>query len=260
MYHRSLSAFVSYSFGFAIISVIVFAAMRFLNISTGQFIDWIVGVLSCWWLLLIVTVPWNIFFEAKDLINEAKESKSANIRIDEAHVKYAHKIAGWALVSALSLHIVSAVALFALSALGITPVGQVASAAALLLTGLRPVVRGYEHLHQKLNLIKQRVKYPREDVVELRGRVEDLQNRVRNLEEQMDTHNPSSFVAQINRSNEDVRQRLGLVTSQHQQAEIDHKLQHEILMRESRDAISKVSQDIQFLDHVREIVRLIKSA
>ncbi|MFN8656658.1 MAG: hypothetical protein U0105_09985 [Candidatus Obscuribacterales bacterium] len=36
--------------------------------------------------------------------------------------------------------------------------------------------------------------------------------------------------------------------------------EHERLLREGQNAIAKLSADSQFLDHVREIVRLIKSA
>ena len=32
-----------------------------------------------WWLLLIVTVPWNIHFEAKEVLAEAAESKQKGV-------------------------------------------------------------------------------------------------------------------------------------------------------------------------------------
>jgi hypothetical protein len=40
----------------------------------------------------------------------------------------------------------------------------------------------------------------------------------------------------------------------------DNRAEHETLRREGQSAISKLSSDSQFLDHVREIVRMIKSA
>jgi hypothetical protein len=260
MFNRSLHGFLSYSIGFATLSVIVFGAMRFLNISTGQLVDWIVGVLSAWWMLLIVTVPWNIFFEAQDLINEAKESTAAKIAVDPNSVRYAQKVARVALLGALSLHVFTAVVLFCLSYFHITPVGQIASIAALLLTALRPVVRGYEHLSEKLRLLKQRVRYPREDVVELRNLTLALEGKVRELESALDEKNPSSFATRMNRLNEDTRQRLTMVTSLQQKADIEHREQHEMMILESRTAVAKIGQDMQFLEHVREILRFIKTA
>lgn len=260
MYSRGLGAFIGYTFGLVMVTVIVFAALRWLNIPSGHFIDWIIGALTFWWLVIIVTVPWNIYFEAKAVESEASHSQSIGISVDRDQMKYVSTVASRALQIAVALHVVSAAGLFALSACGVTPIGYVGCAAALLLTGLRPAVRGYEYLWERLVAIKHRVHYPREDVVELRDRTAALESRVSALEHQLDTTIPDSFAAKGVRSLEEVRQRMGSISAAHNKLEADNQKEHERLSREGQSAIAKLSADSQFLDHVREIVRLIKSA
>ena len=45
--------------------------------------------------------------------------------------------------------------------------GYVSSGAALLLTGLRPALRAYQYIATRLSMIRQQIKYPREDVCEV---------------------------------------------------------------------------------------------
>ncbi len=255
-----LGIFISYCFWLTLITIGAFAALRWLNIPSGHLIDWIIGIATSWWLLVIVTVPWNVYFEAKTVADEADHSKSLGIAVDEPQIKYVKSLSIKALILAISLHIVSAAGLFALSANGITPVGYVGSGAALLLTILRPMVRAYEYLWQRLAAIRQRIKYPREDVIELRNRMQSAEQKVKALESQLDASNPKSFAAMTQRSREDFKIRLENVAKEQNQLRDQNAREHERLARDAQLGIAKLSADSQFLDHVREIVRLIKSA
>jgi hypothetical protein len=260
MYSRHLGQFISYCTGLTLVTIMIFGALRWLNIPSGHFIDWIIGTLTLWWLLVIVTVPWNVYFEAKAVSAEAAHSTSIGITVDQKQMKYVKNVERIALTVAISLHIFSALGLFALSACGISPVGYVASAAALLLTAVRPSVRAYEYLWERLVAIKHRVQYPREDVVELRNRTLVLEQKVEALEQQLDTARPASFAAAQTRSLEELKIKLNTVSSNQNRLQDENQREHERLLREGQNAIAKISSDSQFLDHVREIVRLIKSA
>lgn len=69
-----------------ILSVLVFGGLQGLHIPAGSFLDWVVGIASFAWLLVIVTVPWNIYFEAKEAYSDANLSAERGIRIDERQV------------------------------------------------------------------------------------------------------------------------------------------------------------------------------
>lgn len=260
MYSKQLSAFLSYCFGLALVTILTFAAIRWLNVPTGHFIDWIIGTLTAWWLLVIVTVPWNVYFEAKTVAAEAAHSASIGIIVDQKQIKYVNRLERNAMIVSISLHVFSAAGLFCLSACGITPVGYIGSAAALLLTAVRPSVRAYEYLWERLVAIKHQVKYPREDVIELRQRTQTLESKVESLEHQLDPAKPKSFARQQTQVLEEIRDKLHTVATTQNRLQDENEREHAKLLREGQNAIAKLSADSQFLDHVREIVRLIKSA
>jgi len=130
----------------------------------------------------------------------------------------------------------------------------------LLLTVLRPSVRAYEYLWEKLRAIKHRVKYPREDVVELRNRTATLEGQVKQLTHELDLSVPNSFAAHQNRSLEELKHKQAALLTNLNKLVEDNDREHQKILREGQMAIAKISSDSQFLDHVREIVRLIKSA
>src|SRR5208283_4241354 len=123
------------------------------------------------------TIPWDVYFEAKAVVDDADQSRAIGIAVNETQQEYVQKVRRRALLVSIALHLLSAAALFALSLFHVTPVGYIGSAAALLLTALRPSVRAYNYLWERLRSIKLQVKYPREDVVELRQRTRALEGQ-----------------------------------------------------------------------------------
>jgi len=257
---RGLNNFIGSIFGLVIVVILIFTADRLLKLPSGQIIDWVVAALTCWWLLVITTVPWDIYFEARAVEAEAAHSSVIDIAFDPDHLAFAHKVASRALWIAIFLHVLSALALFTLSRLGITIVGYVGSAAALLLTLLRPGISTYEYLRGRLLAIRQQIKYPREDVVELRNRTKVLESKVAELEKQLDVTNPGSYAEQQRHSQEELRVGLSRLNTAHDSLERDNRREHDRISRESQSAIASLSADSQFLDHAREIIRMIKSA
>ncbi|RCJ29454.1 hypothetical protein A6770_22260 [Nostoc minutum NIES-26] len=237
-----------------------FGVLQWFHIPAGNFLDWVIGGASFWWLLVIVTVPWNVHFQAKEVLAEAAQSQEKNIPVDERQVKYVQVLAKRSLWVALALHLFSAVSLYTLAAIGISAVGYISSGAALLLTILRPAIRAYEYLYARLAMIRQEWKYPREDIVELRDRFNSLEEKVRQIEEQLNPEQPYSLPATQQRFVEETRRDLARIAANLEELRATNQTEHERLAREARNAIAQLSTDGQFLDHVREIIRFFKSA
>jgi hypothetical protein len=252
--------FVGFSFGLGVLVLLVFGVLQWLHVPAGSFIDWAIAVAVFEWLLVIVTVPWNIHFEAKAVLDEAAMSVQKGIAVDDKQVEYARVVAKRSLIVAIALHLLSAAGLYALSATGITAVGYVSSGAALLLTILRPAVRTYEYLAARLAMIRQEFNYPREDVWELRNRFNNLEETVKHLDEQMDPEEPYSWVATLQRYQDETRKDLARLAASFEELRATNETQHERLSRESQQAIAQLTTDGQFLDHVREIIRFFKTA
>ncbi|MCB1157708.1 MAG: hypothetical protein KDK45_09410, partial [Leptospiraceae bacterium] len=142
-------------------------------IGSGEFMDWLVGSLSLIWMFFVVTIPWNSFFKAREIVYEAEVSRLKNINIQEDGLVFAQKVAKRSLAVSVLLHIASAVLLFWVSYTHISVVGYYSAVLILLLTFLRPGIRFYEYLHKKLEMIREEFHYPREDVALLKQKVEE---------------------------------------------------------------------------------------
>ena len=255
-----INFFISSIAGIVIVVLTAFGLLQWLHIPAGNFLDWVIGGASFWWLLVIVTVPWNVHFQAKEVLAEAAQSKEKGIPVDEKQVKYVTVLAKRSLWVAIALHLFSAVGLYTLAATGISTVGYISSGAALLLTILRPAIRAYEYLYARLTMIRQEWKYPREDIVELRDRFSILEQKIQSLEEQLNPEQSYSLPATQQRFAEETRRDLARIAANLEELRATNQTEHERLAREARTAIAQLSTDGQFLDHVREIIRFFKTA
>jgi hypothetical protein len=264
------------NFSFLINSIVVivlavllgFGGLQWFQVSAGNFLDWVIGGASFWWLLVIVTVPWNVHFQAKEVLAAAAQSTEKDIPVDEKQVNYVKVLAKRSLWVAIALHLFSTVGLYILAATGISAVGYISSGAALLLTILRPAIRAYEYLYARLIMIRQEFQYPREDVMELRDRFYHLEETVKSLEAQLNPQLDNSLPTTQKRFIEQTRTDLATLNASLAELRATNQVEHERLAREARSAIAgggalpiaQLSTDGQFLDHVREIIRFFKTA
>jgi hypothetical protein len=255
-----LTFFMGSSFGIVVLVLLVFTILQWFHIPTGNFIDWIIGGASFWWLLVIVTVPWNVHFQAKEVLAEGAQSAEKEIPVDAKQLEYVRLLAKRSLVVAIALHLLSAIGLYILAATGISAVGYVSSGAALLLTALRPAISAYEYLYARLTTIRQEWTYPREDIVELRNRFDAIEATVKRLEEQLNPEHPYSLAANQQTYLQESRKELARISASLEELRAINQTEHERLAREARQAIAQLSTDGQFLDHVREIIRFFKTA
>jgi len=238
-----------------------FGLTQWLNLPFGNFIDWGIGASIFVWLIIIVTVPWNLYFQSKAILNQATISQERGINIDEQQLPYVRSLAQRSLGLALGLHVISAIALYVLASSGVGTVGYVGAIAALLLTVLRPAISAYEYISQRLRSISQQIEYPREDITELRQRFANLENSLRQInDELLSKENPYSWLSKYEQFADETRKDLSRLGANIEDLRATNDREHERLVRESRQAIAQLSTDSQFLEHVREIIRFFKSA
>ncbi|MEO1561355.1 MAG: hypothetical protein AAFS12_17615, partial [Cyanobacteria bacterium J06632_19] len=215
---------------------------------------------SFWWLLVIVTVPWNVHFKAKETLFDAEQSIQKEIPVDDKQLNYVKVLVKRSLIIAISLHIISTIGLYTLAATGISAVGYISSGAALLLTGLRPAISAYEYLYARLTTIGKELKYPREDIVTLRNRFSTIEEKVHLIEQQLNPDNTDSLAAKLEANTNETRKQLATIKATIEELRATNKIEHEGLSKESKQAIAQLSTDGQFLEHVREIIRFFKAA
>jgi hypothetical protein len=257
---NGFAGFVGTGVMLTLLVVVVFAVLQWLQVPSGQLLDWIVGIASCWWLLVVVTVPWNIHFQAREVVYDAARSEEREIAVRPEQVAYARRWVGRSLLIAVALHLLSALALYALAAAGISQVGYITAFAALLLTGLRPLARAYAYVADRLSAIGRELRYPRDDVAKLLSDVEDLRGRLQHIEDAINLDAPQSWAAQVRGQLDDLRAHGATTRAALDELRAANQLEHQRLAREAQGAIAQLSVDSQFLGHVREIIRFVKEA
>jgi hypothetical protein len=243
-----------------LLGLITFLILQFLQVPSGNLIDWLIGVGIFWWLLTIVVIPWNVYFEAKEVINEAQSSEEKNIQFDPSYLNYVKTVCFWSLMIAIGLHLISAIALYGLALFQVTPLGYSSAIATLLLTFLRPSVRFYQYLATRLAMIRQEIKYPRHDVLILQNQVETLITQVKVLESQLDLNDGQSWVSQQQKKWQEIQREVKILRNLLEQFDNQNQREHQQISQEAKNAIAQLTEDSQFLTHVREIIRFIKTA
>ncbi len=65
-----LSKYISWNIGLGVLLLIAGVFVQWFDISAGSLIDWSIGIASFWWLLILVTIPLNIYYDACSTYNE----------------------------------------------------------------------------------------------------------------------------------------------------------------------------------------------
>lgn len=236
--------------------IVLFAMTRWFDIPAGDVTDWLVGIVSVWWLLAITVIPWNIYFDARTVMADAEISQQRGIVVQASQQDYAKSIAKKSLVGAVLLHLISAVALYGVAASDISSVGYIAAGAAILLTGLRPALRGYEYVAQRLATIHEEVRFPRDDIMLLKDKVATLEYKI----EQLNLEEADSWASEQVKQAKHLARQIEQLNVELHMLNTNNEAAHRQISREIEHAVAQISTDGQFLDHARELIRFFKQA
>ncbi|MBN2693715.1 hypothetical protein JXR93_03545 [bacterium] len=259
MNNKSFSSFIGSLFGITFIVLIVFGVLKWMDVPRGDVIDWGIGIASFWWLMIIVTVPWNLYFHAKSVLDTAANSKERDIKIKESEVQFVQKLKNKAIVIALTLHIASAIGLYLISYFKISPVGYISSVAALLLTLLRPAIRAHDYIVARLSGISREFRYPADDLFTFKTRVGTLESKVESLEKMLDSSSKTSKAYLWSEDINNIRYLAKQIESKLDNLDSKNQKEHENLKNETAHAVAQLTLDGKFIEHLREIIRFFKN-
>jgi hypothetical protein len=140
------------------------------------------GVLSLLWLLLLLTVPWNLYFRAHAVLGEIAVSREKGLVIGQARDTEATRIARVMLRAAVAGHLVTAGLVVAVTAATGRATGYWFAGFFLLSTFFRPAGAYFTALRGRLTTLLKDVTFPRDDVVELHNDVRRVQSGTKVLE------------------------------------------------------------------------------
>jgi hypothetical protein len=244
----------------SVIVIAIYFTLHMLNIPAGEMIDWVVGIVAFWWLTGITTLPWNMYFTAKDLLNDAEISQKKGITVDQEDVNYAEKKAKLFLRIAVVLHVVSAAALYLLAHFDISSIGYFAAIVAAVLTFVRPSYRLYDYIIGRLQAMQHKMLYPREDAYELRAEITKQTERIDALVALLNLKQEDSWAAQTMRQLNKISAHSKKVEQELEQLTVANDKAHADLSTKTQQEIAKLSEDAQFLNQAREVIRFFKQA
>ncbi|MEU4225633.1 hypothetical protein AB0F17_15175 [Nonomuraea sp. NPDC026600] len=139
------------------------------------------GAISLIWLVVLLTVPWNLYFAARRVAQDIPESRERGIEVPQGREDEARDIARRMVRLAIAGHIVSAAVLVGITFFSGAQVGYYFAAFYLLATCFRPVGAYLSHLRRRVTTLAEEVRYPRRDVVSLAALADALHLRTDEL-------------------------------------------------------------------------------
>lgn len=211
------------------------------SVAAGHLLDWIMGGFCLLWLLILLKVPWDLYFQAQQVAFELQRAGERKIVVPverDAYIRALRRRLGWLAVGG---HLFSAALVALVAYFSHGQVGYYFAGFYLVSTVFRPAVAGYVYLRQKLRAIAEETHFPREDIGTVLDRLERQEITVRDLTDQ-------------------VREcREALVQETQERAAETYELRQNVhaLSREFETTISRLSDNQEVIKGVQAFVRLI---
>ncbi|GLX94756.1 hypothetical protein [Herbidospora sp. NBRC 101105] len=210
-----------------------------------------VGAVSLIWLLILLTVPWNLYFSARRVVHETQLSRERGIEVPQAREDEARGIAKRMLRLAVLGHVVSAAVIAVVTYFSGEYVGYYFSGFYLLATLFRPTGAYLTHLKDRVGTLMEELHYPRQDVATLRGDVKDLVEARTTLE------------ASIETLTEELRQVRGeLAAARSILEDADHDLNRRIttMTRKFDETVDGLSDNQELITGLKAFLRLVRTS
>jgi hypothetical protein len=208
------------------------------------------GVLSLLWLMLLLTLPWNLYFRAHAVLAEIAVSREKGMEVSQTRDAEAARIARTMLRAAIAGHVVTAGVVFAVTWATGEFTGYWFAAFFLLSTFFRPAGAYFGQLRRRLGTLLKDVTYPRDDVVELRSRVDRVEAGKRVLEEKAEEQYRA--LAELRRSVE------ALSMSTYERTEETNR-RLAALGREFESTVNRLTDNQELIAGVKAFLRLLRA-
>jgi len=143
------------------------------------------GGVALAWLIVLVTVPWNLYFAARQVVADMAVSRERGITVRAAQEAEAGRLARRMLWLALGAHIGTAAVVAVLTYFSGATVGYYFAGFYLLSTAIRPAVAYVAHVRDRIKVLTRESTYPRDDVASLKRRVDLATKAVGELREEL---------------------------------------------------------------------------
>lgn len=143
------------------------------------------GAISLAWMIVLVTVPWNLYFAARQLTAEMVVSRDRGITVRADQDAEAGRIGRRMLLFALGGHAGTAVAAAVIAYVSGAAAGYYFAGFYLLSAAVRPAVAYFAHLRDRIRALTRETTHPRDDVASLKHKVDTMATTLSGLQAEL---------------------------------------------------------------------------
>ncbi|XVQ09490.1 hypothetical protein ACQP1W_44345 [Spirillospora sp. CA-255316] len=237
-------AFLAVAAAVAIVLVLVADVPLAVVLSLGA------GALGLLWLVVLLVVPWHVYFQARRLLQEIGTSRARGLEVPPERETEARRIAARARTAAVGGHVVSAAAVAVVTYFSGTAIGYYFAGFYLLSTAFRPAHAWFAHLRRRLRTMLHEVRYPRDDVLDLLERLNFLEGHVEAM--RLTTEH-------LHQADHTLERRLEAVdlAVQRGAAELNGRL--DALGRRFEATVAQLTDDQELITGIRAFLRLLRA-
>lgn len=205
-------------------------------------VTWGAGGAALLWLVVLVTLPWNLHFRAREVLAEMRRSIDAGIKVTAEQLAFAEKVKRWSLATSLGVHFLSAGVALALAVFTGNQLGYPFAGFYLLSSVVRPTIASMQQVRRRLEHIAEDTRFPRDDVMKLRGQVEAHEHAVTDLRE---------LLAALRKEHD-----AALTRADRQRGELDHKLA--ALARKFEESLDRLTDNRELISGIKAFLRMVR--
>jgi hypothetical protein len=138
-------------------------------------------IIALSWLVVLTTVPWNLYFAARRAAQEMAVSLERGIAVQVGYGEEAGRISRRMLWFALGAHVVTAAAAAAIALFSGSKVAYYIAGISLLSTAFRPAAAYFGHVRERIQVLTRESTHPRDDVATLLRQAEEIEQSVSEL-------------------------------------------------------------------------------
>jgi len=205
-------------------------------------LTWGAGGAALVWLIVLVTLPWNLHFRAREVLGELRRSRAAGILVTDEQLGFAERVKRWTLISSFGTHLLSAAVALAIATWADAPLGYPFAGFYLLSCIVRPATAAVVQLRRRLESIAAETRFPRDDVLKMRGQVEAHEAATQRHEEALADLNTrhDALVAQAERQRQELEQRINA------------------LARKFEESLDRLTDNRELISGIKAFLRMIR--
>ncbi|WP_194820261.1 hypothetical protein [Nocardia sp. XZ_19_385] len=164
------------------LAMVVAALLIWGDVDAATVIGAALGFVAFFWIVVVVTVPWNLYFSARQAQHRIVAVRGRDIAVTAEREEEVRALAKRLLFVAVGAHVVSAVVAAAVALVSGYSIAYLVAGFFLVSIVLRPAGAYFGYLRYRIAAMSRDISYPPDDVLELRTQITAMSEKLDALE------------------------------------------------------------------------------